>query len=113
MFPIEKYRFVVSGNKVIALSSYAGRTVRGIAVCSPEDEFDLDYGKRLAAARCNEKICAKRRFRAADKRAEAEQFYLMAKEHLQKMNEYYNDSVTKHYKAMTEECELEFQIENF
>ena len=112
MFPIEKYKFIVTDNKVIALSTYAGKTVRGIATCSPEDVFDLEYGKRLAAARCNEKICAKRRIRAAVKRAEAEHLYLMAKEHLQKMNEYYNDSATKHYEAMAEECELEFQIED-
>lgn len=109
MFPIEKYRFIVSDNKVIALSSYAGRTVRGIAVCSPEDEFDLDYGKRLAAARCNEKVCAKRRIRAAQKKAEAEMYLRIVQEYLRDMTDYYRDALDEHQEAMIHESEVEFE----
>lgn len=58
------YRFVVTPTKVIALSSFAGRTVRGVAKCHPGDSFDEEFGKRLAAARCNKKIAEKRYARA-------------------------------------------------
>lgn len=61
------YRYIVTPNKVIALSSYAGRPVRGIAKCHPNDTFDVEYGKKLAAARCNYKIAVKRHKAAQDK----------------------------------------------
>lgn len=62
-----KYKYVVMPTKVIALSTYAGRTVRGIAKCHPNDNFDEEYGKKLAAARCNAKIAEKRYVRAHKK----------------------------------------------
>ena len=34
-FPLEKYRYYVDGNRVIAVSTYCGKTVRGVAVCHP------------------------------------------------------------------------------
>ena len=58
------YKYVVTPNKIIALSTYAGRTVRGIAKCHPNDTFNEEFGKTLAAARCNQKIAAKRYARA-------------------------------------------------
>jgi len=58
------YRYFTAGNKVIAVSTYAGKTVRGVAICAPGDDFDLEFGKRLAAARCNEKVAEKRYNRA-------------------------------------------------
>lgn len=64
-FPLEKYRYssykLPDGKtKVIAESSYHGNRVRGYAICSPEDNFDLELGKKLAAMRCNEKIQVKK-----------------------------------------------------
>lgn len=64
-FPLEKYRYssykLPDGKtKVIAESSYHGNRVRGYAICSPEDNFDLELGKKLAAMRCNEKIQIKK-----------------------------------------------------
>lgn len=66
-FPLEKYKFVILTNKVIAISSYAGKTVKGIAKCRPTDKFDIDKGKALAAARCNLKVAKKRMHRAEKK----------------------------------------------
>lgn len=54
------YKYIVTPNKVIALSTYAGRPVRGIAKCHPNDTFDVEFGKKLAAARCNYKVAVKR-----------------------------------------------------
>ena len=67
MFPLKKYKYIVleKDRKVIALSTYDGKTVRGVAVCSDADEFDVQKGKELAAARCALKI-AHRRLRNAN-----------------------------------------------
>ena len=59
------YKYIETSNKVIALSTYAGKTVRGIAKCHPNDTFDVEFGRKLAAARCNAKIAAKRFNRAS------------------------------------------------
>ena len=67
MFPLEKYRFYTNGNKVVAVSTYAGKTVRGVAKCAPEDTFDLEKGKEIAAARCAVRIAQKRYARAESK----------------------------------------------
>ena len=56
MYPIEKYKFYTNGSRVIAVSTYAGKTVRGVAVCHAGDTFSLEKGKKLAALRCAEKI---------------------------------------------------------
>ena len=46
---------------VIAVSSYAGRKVRGKAICSADDTFDEERGKQLARLRCAVKIDEKRK----------------------------------------------------
>ena len=45
MYPFEKYRYYTAGNKIIAVSTYAGKTVRGIAKCAEGDTFDIEKGK--------------------------------------------------------------------
>ena len=42
--------------RIAAVSSFAGKPVKGYADCHPNDEFDREYGYALAAARCAEKI---------------------------------------------------------
>ena len=60
-----KYSFYTDGKtKVVAVSTYAGKVVRGVAKCDVNDTFSLEKGKELAAARCNEKIAKKRLTRA-------------------------------------------------
>ena len=61
------YRYIVTPNKVIAISSFAGKTVRGVAKCHPGDVFNEEIGKELAAARCGRKIAEKRFNRACDR----------------------------------------------
>ena len=70
-FPLDKYNFYVVGHKVIAVSTYCGRRVRGVAKCSTDDTFDIEKGKKLAAARCNLRIAEKRAKRAQKKFNEA------------------------------------------
>ena len=92
MFPIEKYKFYQAGKKIIAVSTYAGRTVRGVAVCDDADTFDLEKGKALAAARCGLKIAHKRRARAEKKYNEAYNAVMEAETRLDKMADYCNDA---------------------
>ena len=70
-FSMDRYQFEVADNKVIATSMHAGKPVRGIAKCEPDDEFSLESGKLLAAARCNEKVYNKRLKRARKKLEDA------------------------------------------
>ena len=78
--------------RITAVSSFAGRIVKGHADCHPDDEFDLEYGKALAEARCNEKIAAKRCKRAYNKVDEAKAQANAALAHLQKMMQYEADA---------------------
>ena len=92
MYPMEKYKYYTTNNKVIAVSTYAGKTVRGVAKCDPRDTFDLEKGKVLAAKRCNEKV-AKRRYARAQKRVkEAERDLWAAQKHYHKMLQYRADA---------------------
>ena len=68
-YPLEKYHYYTyrraDGAMVVkAVSTYAGVNIFGKAVCHPNDKFDLEKGKELAAARCNEKVAEKRLRRA-------------------------------------------------
>ena len=87
-----RYKFYPTGNKVVCVSSYAGKAVRGIAKCDPKDTFDLEGGKKLAQARCDYKIAKKRVLRARAKHAEATKALGDAREYQEKMQSYYDES---------------------
>lgn len=101
-----RYRFIEAGNKVICISTYAKKVVKGIAKCSPNDNFDIEIGKKLAQLRCDEKIADKRANRALDKYLEAGEILAEAKMYYDDMRMYYLDSENKHDKALSE-------LENF
>lgn len=92
MYPIEKYRFYTNGSRVIAVSTYAGRTVRGVATCHDGDEFSMEKGKQLAALRCAEKIAKKRIARANKKVDESYWTYIDARNYFDKMVKYKDDA---------------------
>lgn len=96
---MNKYRLYNSENKVVAVSTYAGKPVRGIAKCDPADTFSLESGEALAVARCNEKIAEKRMKRAARKFAEAHEALVVAKRYYERMSKYYDDSVANLHTA--------------
>ena len=96
---MDRYRFYNSKNKVVAVSTFAGRPVRGIAKCSPEDNFSFENGKELAMARCNEKISEKRLCRAKKKFAEAIDAKIEANRFYDKMKSYLEDSEAEYVKA--------------
>ena len=86
------YRIYETPDKVIAVSSFAGQTVRGIAKCNPADEFDPEKGAALAAARCGVKIAEKRVKRAYSKVDEAKAIVDAAISHLSEMMKYQADA---------------------
>lgn len=97
MYPIEKYKFFTTKaadgcDKVIAISTYAGRTVRGVAICSADDTFSLEKGKELAALRCAKKIAHKRIARAKRKYREAEIALEIAEAREEQMEDYVDDA---------------------
>lgn len=83
-------------NRVICVSTYGGKPVRGVAVCSEHDEFDEEVGKMIAQSRCDYKIAVKRLKRANQKRAEAQKMVEEAQEYLRKMEEYVNDAAEEY-----------------
>lgn len=93
MYPIEKYKYYTDGcSKVIATSTYAGKTVRGVAKCAPGDKFDLETGKKIAAARCAVRVAEKRLVRARKKTDEAYKAVSSARRYRDKMIDYENDA---------------------
>ena len=77
---------------VVAISTYAGKTVKGYAKCHPDDAWDWEKGKALAIARCAEKIAAKRNARATRKVAEAQDILSEAIAYLNDMLDYQMNS---------------------
>ena len=102
MYPIEKYQFKVYEQKnedgsvstvVLAITKYAGKLVKGVAKCMSSDPFDLEMGKKLAAARCDFKVCQKRLNRARSKRHELSLQINALADKYQGACEYYNDAL--------------------
>ena len=91
-FSLDKYKFYKRGNDIIAVSTYAGKTVKAYAKCDPRDSYDEQAGKELAAARCNAKIADKREARARRKVMEAQAQLDAARQHYEKMTQYLEDS---------------------
>ena len=63
------------------MTFYAGKTVKGVAKRNPEDEFDLEAGKKLSRARCEYKL-RKKQLKNKIKRCElAEAELILAQKH--------------------------------
>ena len=95
----DSYQIYSSDNKVIAVSTFAGKTVRGIAKCDPNDTFSFEKGKELAIARCNAKVAQKRMHRAQRKFAEAVNASIEAKRVYENMRRYLIDSENEYADA--------------
>lgn len=101
-FPFHKYKYYYNDNQVIAVSTFAGKIVKGIAKCNPNDTFSLETGKRLAALRCNQKITAKRLKTAAMRYVEAENAIAVIHKYAERMKNYYLDTKAEYQEAESE-----------
>ena len=116
MYPIEKYQFKVyektneDGSKssiVVALSTYCGKVVKGVAKCMESDPFSLETGKKLAAARCDLKVCIKRKKRAMKKMYEVVQQIEELKLEYDKLHKYADDSIAECWKSSKRLSDIE------
>ncbi len=88
-----KYKFFTNKTgKVIAVSKYAGKEIKGIAKCDPKDKFNPVLGEKLARARCDLKIARKRHERACAKYKEAQDRVDKAHKKLADMADYVDNS---------------------
>lgn len=108
-----RYKFyegvTAAGTKiVVCLSSFCKKAVRGIAKCNGDiDEYDVEYGKKLAQARCDEKICEKRFNRASNRLAEATRNLEVAQQEYERMTKYLEDSIRDLGEARQHTAEVE------
>ena len=102
MYPIEKYQFAKYDKKnpdgstskvIVAISTYAGKIVKGFAKCRDTDEYNEEIGKKLAAARCDLKVCVKRKERALRQKTEVAQKIEKLSKYYLDMCEYYDDAL--------------------
>lgn len=119
MYPIEKYQFKVfektneDGSKssvVVALSTYAGKVVKGVAKCIASDPFSLEKGKQLAAARCDFKVCKKRRNRAEQKYNSACLAVESLSQYATKMGNYYSDANNEYAESKARLASIESEL---
>ena len=104
-----EYKYIVDEEKkvVVALSSFAGQTVRGVARCSDMDTFDIETGKKLAAARCSVKIAEKRMKRAAMCSSMASDLLKFWTQREAQMRNYEVDSVAAYKEAVEALAKIE------
>lgn len=112
MYPISKYKFFTNPktNEVIAVSTFAGRTVKGHAKCHSNDAFNLEIGQKLASLRCGQKIALKRVARARRCVERAEYEYNHALEMRERMIDYLNDAEDELVEIESELAEFERTI---
>lgn len=103
------YKIYTHDNEVIAVTSFARRPVRATAKCDPRDTFDVDFGKALAIARCDEKVAEKRRAAAAKRLAKANEAMTAAKRELSAAKQYADLAQTEYDQAIETLRSLHFK----
>ncbi len=101
-----KYHFYYNAdnNSVICTRSYKDQTIRGVAKCDPEDNFNMNDGKKLSYLRCRKKHAKKKRNRAHKAYMDALIAAAAAQDNLSKMRGFFGDSEIQLQNA-TEELE--------
>ena len=111
-YPIEKYNIVIHQHptyhttEIIAYSTYAGKVVKGKAICHINDHYDEQKGIKLAAARCAEKIAHKRQARATKLLAKAQRQAQEAQTYLTNMMMYVADAKSEVASTKAEVAEI-------
>lgn len=86
---------------VKAITTYKGEKITATAKCHPNDNFVYEIGRRLAWARCEEKIAYKKCVRASKWIENAEVAMARAQKRYDKAEREFNAYV-KHYTVMNE-----------
>jgi hypothetical protein len=107
-YPISKYKIVkcthpeTKSPQIVAISTYAGKWVKGRATCHSDDTFNEEKGTELAVARCAHSVAKKRRAYAREKMNKAALHLLEAQKYYEKMNLYYADACAEVEEAATD-----------
>ena len=80
------YNVDLKGNKIVCVSHYAGKAVRGVSKCDTQyDEFNVETGMELAKLRCDQKIAKKRVKNLSVKLNKAEDDLVTAKNNVESL----------------------------
>ena len=90
----DKYHFYhnAATNTIVCTTTYKTHTIRGVAKCDPDDNFDLETGKRLAYLRCRLKYAQKKAKRSLVAYRDAAYAEARARNHLNNMIDFVQDS---------------------
>lgn len=89
-----RHTYSFGENKVVCISHFAGRPVRGIAKCDPsQDVFNEETGCTLARLRCDYKVALKKVNRATKKFHDALEAMNNAEQEAMKMKQYLDDAI--------------------
>jgi hypothetical protein len=111
-YPIEKYQIAVHqhpeylGTEIIARSTYAGKVVKGKAICHADDNYSEEKGIKLAVARCAQKIAHKRAARATRLLKKANEQLALAQKYVADMTAYHTDAIAELTEAQTEAADI-------
>jgi hypothetical protein len=111
-YPIEKYQIAVHqhpeylGTEIIARSTYAGKVVKGKAICHTGDNYSEEKGIKLAVARCAQKIAHKRAARATRLLKKANEQLALAQKYVADMTAYHTDAIAELAEAQTEVADI-------
>ena len=108
----DRYKFYYNkdGKTVICTNLYKGQVIRGVSKCNPEDEFNLELGKKLAYLRCRKKVLHKKLKRAYKAEHDAIIAESRAKYNLYGAREFVSDSEMQLDKIIDELVTLEGQL---
>lgn len=102
-----RYQTYLAGEKkIIVVSRYAGKVVRGVAKCSPGDTYDVEKGEKLARLRCDEKIAEKRVARSQEAYADAVANLVKAQKRVEAMKQYMDDAAAEYDEVQKELAKL-------
>ena len=111
-YPVTKYRIVVhqhpeyNTTEILAMSTYAGETVKGKAICHINDNYSEEAGTKLAIARCAEKIARKRKARAARLLNKANEQLVRAQKYVADMTKYHVDACAEAEETAAEVADI-------
>lgn len=103
---MKKYKYYESPNIVVAVRNFGNKKIKGVAKCSPNDQFDIEIGKALASLRCEKKM-------AKEKLKEATFEFEVTEKMLLKLLRQFNKSKTYMTKCKDNYNEIVNSLEEF
>lgn len=107
-----RYNFYIAGNKVICVTTFAKKPVRGVAKCAPSDNFDLETGRKLAQLRCDVKVAQRRLDKAWAREKEAYEKTFWADKELEDSVAYFKNANKIYYNAINALEDFENSLKN-